>query len=266
MPHLLFWLSIIAFALLLAAFFLSLREHLASSYAWTGFYLSVLLGLSVWSLLSTVDYYIEIFIAHGGSLERRIDALIGLAAAGAILYSYFHFTERLVFRQPRRTAVIAFTLGWSAWIIASLLFIFVQSPSVEFLLVTGAFGGVSACSLAALLRRRRWKAHQGKEGYLPLLVWGVLLFPALMGEILLSSHAGRAAAYFPAALLSVPFFCIGASLITISSSLRRRTADRSQTALAAASPSFCGDFGITPREKEIIEYLLAGLSAGLIGK
>jgi DNA-binding CsgD family transcriptional regulator len=265
MLHVLLWINIIAFTSLFAAFFIGLKESLILLNGWVKYNYFYILGLSVWVLIATLDDYAEIFIRHGTVLENQIDALIMLIAVSAIVYSYFHFMERLFFPGERRTAILAATGSIFGYVIVFVLLIAFQQPYAETFLCLVGFFGLFVLSVSVVVRVRAWRTDRQKRAYLPLVVANLIFFPAYLAEYLICHFRPATLSFSTTGMFTISAYCLAVSALTIIRSLRRPLSPGGEPG-SDVPVAFMEEYGVTEREKEIIVCLLRGYSSKKIGE
>lgn len=262
MKHLLLWLNIAAFAGMLVAVSMSLGDRFKPNQKWVRYYFAYLGSITVWVLLHTVEYFIDIYVSPGLHLPQyRAEAAIVLAISSAILLAYAVFVEKFVNDGIRRRKTVLIGIIVGVYLFCGIVFIVLRQPAAERSLLIFFFSILFLYSLYALVVRDRYYGDALKRPIFPFFVISACFYPAFILDYAFVHAPLSMASYFPDAIITLPLYCLCWSVIVILHSLSRTHRADSGKGLPA---SFIKAHMITRREAQIIEYIIDGCRTATI--
>lgn len=264
MIHVALWLNMISFALLFAGFGAEMLAWLRRRESWRALYLWYIGMYAVFSFLQTFAFF------NMRYLERPIP---GLSAAFAyfrtaisivliaVISQYLAKASGLRLGKAGRSALFL-PAAATAVVIAGL---FAGAPPVLGVALNLAYN--AAIALASFLAARRvaaGKADTPRSEVLPFLRLSALLFAllTLLGIAMVTGMVQGGSA--PIAVGVNGVFCLAWGLLLVVSAFRRA---RPEPSLGEGlHPRFMADYAFSPREAEVIELLVQGLSNKEIGE
>lgn len=261
MNHLLLWLNIAAFAGMIAALALTLGGGMRTHQKWGRYYFLYLGSITLWVLLHTVEYFIEIYVAQALHLpQHRAEAALVLALSAVIMLTYAVFVDMFVNDGIRRWKAVLFAIVIGVYLFFGIVFIVLQQPAAERALMMFFFSILFLYSLYALIVRDRYYSDVLKRPLFPFFVISACFYPAFVLDYAFIHAPHAMAAYFPDAILTLPLYCLCWSSIVILYSLSRR-----RSAGGTGIPQeFIAAYKITRREAQIIEYIIDGCRTATI--
>ncbi len=259
----LLWFSIFGFTVLSIAVVISAFRYFRSRRPVQGIYLLLMTIFDLWLLIFTYLFFTEVYLRPIGAGVRLALGLVRTAVSAAVLYLFAYLAARL--SKPGNRGIR--NRSHLLFLIAPLLYcgvVLALLRRISLPVVGGVstlyYGYLTILSLFANLRITRSSIRLpdnlavflrfSAAAFLCLLIVSLSYFLDFTGSLL--SVLPRAA------------FCLLWGLAEIVVFMRRGYL--SEKTAGRIHADFLQDFGITPREAEVIEQVGAGKSIRLIGK
>ncbi|MFW5685837.1 MAG: helix-turn-helix domain-containing protein [Spirochaetota bacterium] len=263
MGQFILWFNIIAFALLIASAGFSYIVYARNRALWLRDYLIYTVAYALWLLFATWAYFQQAYLAEARPGLTMVFVWVRAAASLPIAYwgPLFLLQAAGVARSRRvRGAMVGVTAVLALVILAFLVF---GMPLLG-RSVTAVFNlGFSVLATYAALRMNRRSPNPAGPmlpvvvyfaiSYVVLVVLSTLLPFVLPGEIGIQVNALASGAF-------LFLWAIVAMLVSL------RWIGGHEEAREPIPPAFISDYGISPRESDILRVLVTGKTSGEIGE
>jgi DNA-binding CsgD family transcriptional regulator len=248
----LLWLSIFSFTVFSIALVICIFRYVRSHRAVQGVYLLIVLVFDLWLLTFTYLFFADVYLRPLSPGVRLTLGLVRTFVSGTILFLYGELIMRLAGRRttlPVRLLLLVAPGIYCAFVLSSLRSITLQLAGIVTILY---YAYLAALGLYA---NRVRKPRQGPvpENLRVFLWFSTVAFAALIlsGVPNFFVYAGSLANVLPRAAL-----CFFWGIAEIGVFLRRGY--QAELGDDLLHPDFLEDFGITPRESEVIKLVCEG--------
>jgi DNA-binding CsgD family transcriptional regulator len=248
----LLWLSIFSFTVFSIALVICVFRFVRSRQAIQGVYLLIVLVFDLWLLTFTYLFFTDVYLRPLSPGVRLTLGLVRTIVSGTILFLYGELVLRMAGRRPTRLVRLLLLLAPGIYCAAVLVALRSITLPLAGIVTILYYAYLTALGMHANLAR---KPQQGMvpENLRVFLRFSTVAFAVLIlsGIPYFFGYAGSLANVLPRAAL-----CLCWGIAEISVFLRRGyRAERGDEPL---HPDFLEDFGITPRESEVIKLVCEG--------
>lgn len=260
MVGLLLWVRMVGFTSLFVSVPVGYLVYRKRPFRWLGSYLILLSVQAFFDLTYTFVVFSGFFAPENMEPPHRLFWILQALVSVLLLYVVPRFVQRLLGTADNRGArlwsivPVGVLLAGYVFVILPIRFDYDTLASVAFYCyIAGWFG-------YGYLRRSRLEiGGWGRWIRLFLLVGSLWHFGAaaelLVGPVILSRNPT-----LPLILLSSSLFNLFWALIVIVPGIRMLTVDPAQESASTVPPEFAKEYGLSPREREVLEQLCRGLS------
>ena len=264
MNQLVLWLNMVSFALMVASVGLLYLVHVRTPRPWLLAFALYTASYASWLLFGTYAYVQALFFPQAGDNLVMVFAYVRLAASFLVLAagSWFYLGVAVQPWQPRAhlvTAAAAVVIGIS--MVAVLAFGVVWAGAAATALFNAYFCGLSGFALRRVARGRDARRRLAPFLWFSLVAYGVL---TVMSVVLPLVPPG-AFSGIPVNVLATGVFTIMWGAVTLGIAMRW-IAVRSAGTEGEVPQAFLTDFGISPRERDIVDAARSGATSKEIGE
>jgi DNA-binding CsgD family transcriptional regulator len=264
MNQLVLWLNMISFALMTAATGLLSLIQLRTRRPWLANLMVYTAAYALWLLFGTWVYFQEVFLADPIPSVEIAFAYVRVAVSFVVLYAGSKFALRLAVDpwQPRVNRIIAAATLIVAVLVTAFLGFGVRWASPAVTIFFNFY--LAAVSFLALRESRR--RSDARQRMVPFLLFSVAAYVSIgIIAVVLTVFPTESYPGIPLNVLTSGLFTALWGLTVIIIAARWLTGPVVSAENRVPEPFF-GDFGISPREREIVEALRSGSTSREIGE
>jgi DNA-binding CsgD family transcriptional regulator len=265
MEQLILWFNIIAFTLIFGSLGATWMVYGRMKTRWMRPYLFYLSDYAFYTIFNTYGFFSQVYLPRSNPLLNSAVMFTSLFTALFLLYIVPRFIRSLLSRDEERRWRMLPTVIIVLYLFLMLTALLKKEWHIDrtgSALMNGYLGGISLYGLIRLrpVRRREAAGVLVPFLYLSTIFYFIVVLQALILPLVTSPVTNLRINIFTAGLICFLWGGITLAYLMIRS-LRPESA-----AVTAPNENFAADFGITPRESEIIAQLLQGKSNKEIGE
>ena len=260
----LLWFSIFSFTVFSIALLVCVFRFARSNQAIQGVYLMIVAVFDLWLLTFTYLFFVDVYLRPLSPGQRLTLGLIRAGVSALILFLYGELVLRVARRQAGRcfsTARVLLLIAPAAYIAVVVLSLGRLGASTAAIITVLYYLYLASLGVYANLALRRTR-RPVPENMRVFLRFSTVAFSVMIVSILayFLDSAASIFSVFPRAGL-----CLAWGILEITVFLRRGVlAERSESPV---HPDFLQDYGITPREAEVVALVGEGLTIrGIAGR
>ncbi len=261
MAHIALWLNVITFALLASSIGLSMILNGRRTLPWMSYYIVYAAAYCLWIILYSIHFFAAIYLEPDVPTLNIITVYARLIISAAVAFS-LPMTVLSAARKGGKRIDILVSLTGAVFVIV-LACINLLTPSIRFASIINVLYNLYLCSfcLYGILRSQGKKQYPGKQIALPFFIFSGIFYPAAIAAGIILAVLEIGSLYVSS--FAIAAYCLPWSILMIG---RQSSYILSGAQSRTIPGTFLSDFGITPREKEIVEKLLAGKTNNQIAR
>jgi DNA-binding CsgD family transcriptional regulator len=225
------------------------------------YYIVYAAAYCLWIILYSIFFFALVYIDTLPPVMNSITAYARLLISAAVVFSLPMLVSRSTGSPSGEKALIIACISAVAVTISAVINIFLSSVRFASILNILYNGFLFSLCLLGIIRSREKKQYPGRQIVLPFYILSGIFYPAAAAAGIVLTILGSAGLY--ASSFAVAAYCLPWSILMIG---RQSSYILSGVQGRSLPETFLLDFGITPREKEIVEMLLAGKTNNQIAR